>query len=392
MGKTELWTKEYFITTGANFLVAMNYYLLMIVISEYAMLEFRASTASAGLAVSIFVLGALLARLGTGRLLARVGGKEILLAGAIAGVLFSLAYFAVHSLTALLALRFLHGAAFGVITTSAATIIARIVPQERRGEGVGYYSLSQTLATALGPFLGIWLTRQGSYTAIFAACTGAAALIIVITLFLSLPQNAVTEEPAGVRRGFSLSGFLERTAAPISLIALLIYLCYASVVSFLVVYAKTIKLTEAAGFFFIVYAVAVVLSRPFVGKTFDKKGEHIVMYPAIIIFGLGLLLFSTSYFAVMLLAAAVCLGLGLGAIQACTQTIVVKVSPPHRLGLANATYLMLCDIGMGAGPVLAGLVAPFTGFRGMYAITALLAFACVLLYYLFHHQNHATVG
>ncbi len=32
------------------------------------------------------------------------------------------------------------------------TIIAQILPATRRGEGIGYYSMSSTLGTAIGPF------------------------------------------------------------------------------------------------------------------------------------------------------------------------------------------------------------------------------------------------
>ena len=67
MSAERLWTKEYAITTCVNFLVAMNYYLLMIIVSEYAMEKFGASEGAAGLSASIFVIGALIARFFVGR-------------------------------------------------------------------------------------------------------------------------------------------------------------------------------------------------------------------------------------------------------------------------------------------------------------------------------------
>jgi MFS family permease len=87
------------------------------------------------------------------------------------------------------------------------------------------------------------------------------------------------------------------------------------------------------------------------------------------------------------LLAAACVGLGLGAIQSSTQAIAVKVTPQHRVGLANSTYFMLCDIGMGIGPILVGVLIPLAGYRSMYAVAALIAFICLIFYFLLHHRK-----
>jgi MFS family permease len=173
----------------------------------------------------------------------------------------------------------------------------------------------------------------------------------------------------------------------ISIICMLIYLCYSSIVSFLTVYAKAINLVDAASFFFIVYAILVLITRPAVGRLFDSKGENSVMYPAIFLFAIGMLLFSHSCHAHTLLLAAALIGLGLGAIQSSTQAIAVKITPPHRLGLANSTYFMFADIGMGIGPLLVGFIIPFLQYRGMYMMMSIVAFVCLLLYYLLHGKN-----
>ena len=359
----------------------------MIIVSEYAINEFDTSSGMAGFAASIFIIGALSARLLVGRYIAQVGYKKMLCVGAVAGFVLTITYFGVNSTELLLVIRFVHGATFGIVSTSSATIIADIVPEDRRGEGIGYYSLSQTLATAIGPFLGMFLSQHGSYIMIFTACAVAAAIVVVILPFMSLRKVELTEEQMKGMLGFKLSNFIEPKAVPISMIVLLIYLGYSSVVSFLAVYSKEIELADAAGYFFIVYAVVVLVSRPVIGKTFDKRGEHVIMYPAIAIFGVGMFLFSQSYRSLILLLAAACIGLGLGAIQFSTQAIAVKVTPRHRMGVANSTYFMLCDVGMGVGPLLVGILIPFTGYRRMYAVVAAIAFLCILLYFLLHGRK-----
>ncbi|MEN6389034.1 MAG: MFS transporter, partial [Syntrophomonas sp.] len=383
----KLWTKEYIFTTFINFFTALNFYLLMIVVSKYAMNKFDSSPSEAGLTVSIFIVGALIMRLLTGKLITRIGYKKVLCAGVIANLTMTLLYFEVNSLFFLLFIRFLNGAAFGITTTATATIIADIVPQERTGEGIGYFSLSQTLATAIGPFLGMFLSQHGSYSMIFTACAVAALFCIVLAPFLSLRKMELTEEQLREMQERKLSNLIEFGVIPISIIVLLIYLCYSSIVSFLAVYAQEIHLVYAASFFFIIYALVVLISRPTVGRFFDLKGENSIMYLAILIYAIGMFLFSHSYHGYQLLLAAVLVGLGVGAIQSSTMAIVAKITPQYRLGVANGTYFMLADLGMGVGPLLVGCLIPFIGYRGMYTSISVMILACLFLYYLLHGRK-----
>lgn len=387
MEKSKLWTKEYLIIAFVNFLAAMNFYLLMIIISEYAMNKFDSSPSEAGFTASIFIIGALIARLFAGKWIARIGYKKMLCTGVIASLVMTLFYFGANSVPLLLVVRFLHGAAFGITSTSTATIVADIIPKDRSGEGIGYYSLSQTLATAIGPFVGMFLSQHGSYSMIFAACAAVSAISLVMAPFLSLRKMKFTEEQKKDMQGFRLSNFVEPNVIPIAIVSLLIYLCYSSVMSFLTVYAKEIHLVDAANFFFIVFAVVVLASRPAVGRLFDLKGENSILYPAILIFAVGMFLFSRSYYGSVLLLAAALIGLGFGAIQSGTQSVAVKITPPHRMGLANSTYFMFSDIGMGIGPLIVGFIIPFLGYRNMYMVVAFFALACLLFYYLLHGRN-----
>ena len=222
--------------------------------------------------------------------------------------------------------------AFSITTTAAATFVADIIPKKRSGEGIGYYTLSQTLATVIGPLIAIFLSRDGSYNIIFAICT------IAMASFLSRRKIELTEEQMKKMKGFKLSNFIETGVIPISFVCLLFYLCYSSIVTFLTVYAKEIQLVDAPGLFFLVFAATVLISRPAVGELFDSKGENLIMYLAIFIFAAGLFWFSSSNYSYKLLLSAALIGLGFGAIQSSAQAIAVKITLPHRLGLANSTF------------------------------------------------------
>ena len=67
----------------------------------------------------------------------------------------------------------------------------------------------------------------------------------------------------------------------------------------------------------------------------------------------------------MLIAAAL-LGFGVGTVQASGLALAVRLAPDDRLSLANSTFYILLDIGVGVGPLLLGIVQPLWGYRGLF--------------------------
>jgi MFS family permease len=204
---------------------------------------------------------------------------------------------------------------------------------------------------------------------------------------LRVTDPEMTAEQLSETKGFKLSNYIEPRAVPICLTLMLAFLCYASVSSFLALYSEEIGLTTAAGVFFVVYAAVVFLTRPLVGRRFDARGENSVIYAALVVFALGLAVLAIATRGSVLLLAGAVLGLGFGSIQACGRAVTVKVTPAHRMGQATATFYTFCDIGLGVGPLLFGLLIPLTGYRGMYGIMAGVAVASVALYHLLHGRR-----
>jgi MFS family permease len=389
MNKSKIWTKDFIIVALINFFVAINFYLLLITISDFAMTKFAVSSGEAGFAVGIFVFSALVARLVAGKLIGTVGQKKILYTGLIIGCITSLLYFAADNIVSLIVIRFLNGAAFGIASTATGTIVAHIIPRDRCGESIAYYGLSVTLAIALGPFMGMFIIQHASYNVIFTVCTVFSALGFILSFFLSAHDIKLSDEMLKEMKGFKFSNLFEVKVIPISLVCMCIFFCYSSVASFLNVYSQEINLVEAGTFFYIVFASVIFFSRPFIGRMFDAKGENIIMYMAIIILMLGILLFSQANNGFTLLLAGAIIGLGFGAVQSSGQAIVVRSAEPHRIGLATSTFFMMADMGMGAGSLIFGLIIASTGYREMYEIVAIVLAFCILLYYLLHSKRAA---
>ena len=165
---------------------------------------------------------------------------------------------------------------------------------------------------------------------------------------------------------------------------------YSGILSFMTSYAKEINLMEAASFFFLVYAVFILISRPFTGRLLDKKGDNIVMYPALLLFVIGLVTLSQANQGFILLLAGALIGLGFGTMNSCCQAIAIKESPRHRVGLATSTFYVFMDSGVGVGPFLLGFIIPIVGFRGLYLTLAVVVFASIFLYYVLHGKKKRT--
>jgi len=286
--RSQLWTKDFIILAGANFFVALTFYLLMTNLAVYAVEEFNASPSKAGLASSIFIIGALVFRLFAGRYIEVIGRKKMLFGGLCLFLLAMLLYFAVANLNLLLVVRFIHGAAFGVAATAMATIVMNIIPRERLGEGTSYFSMSSTLAMAIGPFLGVFISQHAGFTMIFVVCTLFSMLSVIISLVSHIPAAIINQEELEAMQGFKFRNFFEVKAVPISIIIAVMGFSFSGILTFLTSYTKEIALIDAASFFFIVYAGFILISRPFTGRLLDQKGANLVIYPSLIIFALCL--------------------------------------------------------------------------------------------------------
>ncbi|MFE4075461.1 MFS transporter [Peribacillus sp. YIM B13477] len=387
--RTRLWTKDFVIVSSINFFITLIFYLLMVTLAIYAVNELDASTSEAGLISGIFIIGTLIGRLFIGRFIDSIGRKKTLFIGLIFFTLTTILYFVDLGIGFLLVNRLIHGMAMGMASTATGTIVAQIIPPTRKGEGIGYYSMSATLATAIGPFIGLFMAQHTSFQIIFSFCLALGVISLITAFFLYVPALKVTAKVME-SKGFKLSNFIEPKALPISIITLLLAFCYSSVLSFISFYAIEIDLVNTASFFFVVYAVAVLISRPFSGPLMDRKGSNFIMYPAFIIFGVGLLLLSMTTNSFTLLAAGFLIGLGFGNMQSSSQAIAVKLTPPHRMGMATSTFFIMLDAGLGFGPYILGFIIPVTGYSTLYVILGVVVILTSVLYYFLHGKKERT--
>ncbi|MCC3271617.1 MFS transporter [Arthrobacter zhangbolii] len=383
----KLWTRGFVLAIVTNLFISLVFYLLMTTMALYAVQEFAASDSAAGFASGSFVIGALAARVFAGKFLDFVGRRRMLIASLAVFVAASVLYIPASNLGLLLAVRLLHGAAFGAASTSLSASVMGLIPAHRRGEGTGYFGISTTLATAVGPFLAVLLVDSASYRALFLFAAACAAVALILSLVLRLPERTPGPEELKNKWRMHLSDILDVSVLPIASVMFIAGAAYAGILSFLNSYAQTEGMVLGASLFFVVYAGVVLVSRLFVGRIQDRHGDNAVVYPTLLSFAAGLALLAYAPNDTVMAVAGVFVGFGFGALMPCAQAIAVGMAAPARIGLATSTFFIFMDAGVGLGPLLLGVLLPLSGFHGMYWVLAAVLLGNTVLYYFVHGRK-----
>jgi predicted MFS family arabinose efflux permease len=267
-------------------------------------------------------------------------------------------------------------------TTAAGSIVADIIPEKRRGEGMGYFILSSALAMVIGPYLGLTSMQNGGLTVmlIIALVASLGGLVAGFSLSKTKERGESPKEPTK----FTTGSLFEKTALPVAITGAFFAIVYSSILSFISVYANEIHLGHVASFFFVVYAFVLLVSRPFTGKWFDQYGANVIVFPGIILFSIGLFILSQASSGFIFLLAAAFIGLGWGTLFPTFQTIAIQSAPPKRRAMATATFLSVFDAGIGLGSYIVGVIATGISFSQLYFYGSFYVLAGMTVYIYFN--------
>lgn len=382
--KAPVWTRNFALAIATNFLLALVFHMLLTIMVLYAVERFAASDAVAGFASSAFVLGATLARVIAGKYMDLIGRKRMLTLSLILFTLASATYLVDVGLAWLLVLRTVHGIAFGLASTSLTASVMAALPPGRRSEGAGYFGVSSTLAMAVGPLIALALGGNFGYEVIFLFGLGCSLATFVTAYFLVLTHPPPSPEQWAVKWRLRARDVADPRAAPFLTVLLVVGVCFSGILVFLNAHTQTLGIPSASGIFFTVFAVTIVVSRTFIGRVQDAKGDNVVMYPALASLAMGLLALGLAPNEWVVGIAAVFSGFGFGAVHSGGQAIAVKLVPAEKVAVATSAFFLAIDFGGGAGPLLAGAVVPFIGLPRMFLALAALMFASTVLYRFVH--------
>ncbi|SMX89367.1 MFS transporter [Brevibacterium antiquum] len=387
MARAQLWTKDFVVGIGLNLSMAMVFYLLMTSMAGYAVARFSAGEAAAGFASSSFVVGAVVARVLTGKYLDFIGRRKLLIITMAVSILASVAYIFADTLVWLFAIRIIHGIAFGAGNTAIMTAIQSVIPASRRGEGTGYFGTATTLSTALGPYLGVVLPRAYDFPMLFAASAFMSVVAFILCVVIKLPKQELSDYQRRTKWHLKISTLVDRDGLRIGSIMLIAGTAYAAALVFLAGYAADNGVASAASLFFVAFAVASLVARLFVGRLQDTLGDNFVIYPVFVFNLVGNILLAMWPTMTGIILAGVFVGLGFGSLMPCMQAITVKSVPMSRVPVATASFFLLLDAGSGIGPIILGAIMPLTGGNGMFMLCAVLVALGMVVYYIVHGRR-----
>ncbi len=363
MTNNKLWTSSFISACIGNFLLFFAFYLLVPIFPLYLIDEHAASKSLIGILLASYTVAALLIRPFAGFILDMVYRKPIYLISFFLFVVTFVGYPLANSVGIFLFFRILHGFTFGFVTTAGNSLIVDVTPAERRGEGLGFFGVANTLAMAVGPMTGLYLHDYYSYDVIFytAIATGLLGFIFA-SMIKAENKVSKTKESIVWDRFFLFEGF----NAGFTL--LLMGIPYGMIVTYIAIYGKENGILSGVGLFFTLMAIGTTFSRFISGRMVDRG-----KLTQVIIYGTALCALSFSALAsikylnssnltiFIFYAVALVMGVGYGLLFPAYNTLFVNLAPNNRRATASSTYMTSWDIGIGLGLVTGGWLADSGG-------------------------------
>ena len=383
--KDRLVTPSYCFILAANFLLYFGFWLLIPVLPFYLSEVFSAGNSTIGIILSCYTVAALCIRPFSGYFLDSFARKPLYLMAYFIFMTMFAGYIIAGSLTLFILFRIIQGVSFGMVTVGGNTVVIDIMPSSRRGEGLGYYGLSNIIAMAVGPMSGLFLHDAGmSFTTIFCCSLGSCIAGFVCASLVKTPYK-----PPVKREPISLDRFILLKGIPAGISLLLLSIPYGMTTNYVAMYAKQIGINATTGFFFTFMAIGMAISRIFSGKIVDRgkitqvisAGLYLVVFSFFLLSACVYLInWNDMLCTVVFFAVALLLGVGFGIMFPAYNTLFVNLAPNSQRGTATSTYLTSWDVGIGIGMLTGGYIAEVSTFDKAYLFGACLTIVSMLYF------------
>ena len=383
--KDKLVTSSYCFILAANFLLYFGFWLLIPVLPFYLSEVFSAGNSTIGIILSCYTVAALCIRPFSGYFLDSFARKPLYLMAYFIFMTMFAGYIIAGSLTLFIMFRIIQGVSFGMVTVGGNTVVIDIMPSSRRGEGLGYYGLSNNIAMAVGPMSGLFLHDAGmSFTTIFCCSLGSCMAGFVCASLVKTPYK-----PPVRREPISLDRFILLKGIPAGISLLLLSIPYGMTTNYVAMYAKQIGINATTGFFFTFMAIGMAISRIFSGKIVDRgkitqvisAGLYLVVFSFFLLSAcVYLISWNNMVCTIVFLSVALLLGVGFGIMFPAYNTLFVNLAPNSQRGTATSTYLTSWDVGIGIGMLTGGYIAEVSTFDKAYLFGACLTIVSMLYF------------
>lgn len=379
--KDRLWNSNYIKAMAANFSMFFAFYLLTPLLPIYLSETFHATKDMIGFVLFGYTIAALTIRPFSGYMADSFNRKKVLMVCLAINSLVFASYLMAASLLLFALIRTLHGAPFGASTVAVNTAVIDVLPSSRRNEGIGYFGLSNNIATAIAPTVGIAIYHYTQnfemlfWLAFFVAIAGMA-----VASTIRLPHKEIKAQQSQRRlldRFFLMRGWL------MAVNIIFFGICYGVLSNYLAIYGKErLGITSGTGTYFMILSLGLILSRLQGAKSLRKGQLTHNAIEGMALSTIGYTLFVACPNMVGYYVSALLIGLGNGHLWPAYQNMIIKMAHHYERGTATSTMLTSWDLGQGIGILTGGIVAEYWGYTSTFwtiAIVHVLGLALFML-------------
>jgi len=376
-----LWTKNFVKIWIFNLSICLWSFMLHAPFQFY-ILELGGTELLVGITAGAMSLAALSMRPLAGWILDNKSRSRLLIVSTLLITIISLLLLFIPVLAVAIILRIVGGFMFSATTTGSATNASDTIPLSRFGEGIGYLGLGNTLATALGPLIGLSIIAHLGFRPLFMA-----AMVVIMVAFIAATRFSYKEVKVKVRQEIHppaskslFSRLFNADAVPASIVVLLSAVPFGGVAVFIAIYGEITGLGNG-GLYFLLIAVGTGSTRMVSGRLADRVGEKplVLIGNVAFLFALVTLLVDSGF---TFYTSGFMFGVGFGISIPAMQAMSMRIVPLEKRGSASSTFLCAHDISAGLGGFIAGVLVTAWGYKPMFAAFSVFVVASTLVYML----------
>lgn len=388
-----LWNRNYIKVMIANFSLFFAFYLLTPLLPLYLSEVFGTNKDTIGIILSGYIIAALLIRPFSGFIVDTFDRKKVLMTCFFFFFICFAGYIAAGTLLMFAIVRTVHGAPFGSLTVANSTVAIDVLPSSRRNEGIGYYGLSNNLAMAIAPSIGIWLYRVcNSFDILFWTAfivAGLGMLVDATVKIYKAPQRKMAVKGNRLPH-LSLDRFFLTRAWLMAVNIALFSFCFGVLSNYLAIYSKQVlQITAGTGTYFMLLSIGLFVSRLQGARqlragrlTQNAAGGIVTSLVGYTLFALTAHLSDTTLIPICYYGSAILIGLENGHMYPAFLNMFIAVARNDERGTANSSILTAWDLGMGFGILLGGVVSEYVGYAATFWMVAIDNAMGTLLFFL----------
>ena len=366
-----------------NFTVFVSAFQLLPT-APFHILKLGGSHLAAGLFLGFLTYASAISAPITGALGDRFGKRRMLIVASLAITVFSLLYAVAPSYQIILGLVLIHGLFWSGLLSSSSSYIVDIVPKSRRAEGLGYSGFASILAVAMAPWIGLYVFDHGGWSALCVE-TAVLNLIMAVIAWRLPPDTPHTDHHPSLH-----PKHLVEWKVLVGAVTLFLYsFSYGGITSFVAVYAEHAGLPRAM--YFTVFCLAILATRPFIGRYADRIGYTRLIVPCLAMIVLGVTVLAVAADHATFIASALLFGVGFGSAYPLFVSHLMHHVPENRRTATFGALIGAFDTGIGTGSIAVGWISEHYGFGRAFGVAGALALLSIP-YFLYMEKRQWTTS